>query len=72
MTLGGLITEYLENENSYNRIIPQKHLQLLHYCNTYRVLSVHPKKEKITKSNATAVLSMTCSFLFDENMKIGE
>lgn len=72
LTLGGLITEYLKNEETYNKIIPQKHLQLLHYCNTYRVLSVHPKKERITKSNATAILSMTCSFLFDENMKIGE
>ena len=72
LTLGGLITEYLENQDTYNKIIPQKHLQLLHYCNTYRVLSVHPKKAKISKSNANAILSMTCSFLFDESMNIAK
>jgi hypothetical protein len=70
MTLGELISEYLKNEDKYQRIIPKKHLQLLHYCNTYRVLTAHPLKEQITKANATAILCMTCSFLFDKDLKI--
>lgn len=72
MTLGELISEYLKNEANYNNIIPKKHLPLLNYCNTYRVLSAHPKKEKITKSNATSIICMTCSFLFDDNCRVIE
>jgi hypothetical protein len=70
LTLGALITEYLENDENYEYVIPEKHLPLLQYCNNYRIFSVHPKKEKITRSNATAILCMTCSFLFDKNMKV--
>lgn len=69
MTLGQLIAEYIENEEDYEYVIPDKHMPLLKYCNNYRVFSVHPKKEKITRSNATAILCMTCSFLFDSDMK---
>ena len=68
-TLGDLIREYLENKERYGNIIPDKHLPLLQYCNTYRVFSVHPKKEKINRANATIILCMTCSFLFDKNLK---
>lgn len=68
-TLGDLVREYLENKETYGGIIPYKHLPLLQYCNTYRVFSVHPKKEKINRANATAILCMTCSFLFDEKLK---
>jgi hypothetical protein len=69
LTLGELIREYLENKINYGNVIPDKHLPLLQYCNTYRVFSVHPKKEKINRANATAILCMTCSFLFDEKLK---
>ena len=67
--LGALITEYVEHKEDYENVIPKKHEPLLKYCNDYRIFSVHPKKEKITRSNATAILCMTCSFLFDRNIK---
>jgi len=51
MTLGQLINEYLDNKDEYRKIIPKKYEPLLEYCNTYRVFSVHPKKEK--KSSVT-------------------
>jgi hypothetical protein len=70
LTLGQLIWEYSHNKEKYANVIPKKHEPLLDYCNTYRIFSVHPKKEKITRSNATSILCMTCSFLFDKNMKI--
>ena len=69
LTLGELIREYLENKERYENIISDKHLPLLQYCNTYRVFSVHPKKEKISRSNATSILCMTCNFLFDKDLK---
>lgn len=70
LTLGQLIWEYTHNKEKYGNIIPEKHEPLLDYCNIYRVFSVHPKKEKINRSNATTILCMSCSFLFDKNMKI--
>ncbi len=70
LTLGQLIWEYTHNKEKYGNIIPEKHEPLLYYCNTYRVFSVHPKKEKINRSNATTILCMSCSFLFDKNLKI--
>jgi hypothetical protein len=51
-------------------VIPKKHEPLLNYYNTYGIFSVHPKKEKINKLNVIAILCMTCSFLFDENLRI--
>jgi hypothetical protein len=69
MPLGALINEYIEHEEDYEYAIPNKHMPLLEYCNNYRIFSIHPKKEKITRSNATVILCMTCSFLFDKNMK---
>jgi hypothetical protein len=69
LTLGQLITEYLENKSKYGNVIPKKHESLLEYCNVYRVFSVHPKREKITKSIATSIINMTFAFLFDENLK---
>ncbi len=69
LTLGQLIKEYSDHKSTYHNVIPKKHQPLLEYCNTYRVFSVHPKEEKITRSNATVILCMTCSFLFDKNMK---
>ena len=69
LTLGQLIWEYTHNKEKYGNIIPEKHEPLLDYCNIYRVFSVHPKKEKINRSNTTAILCMSCSFLFDKNMK---
>ncbi len=69
LTLGQLIGEYTNNKEKYVQVIPRKHESLLDYCNNYRVFSVHPKKEKINAANATAILCMTCSFLFDPDMK---
>jgi hypothetical protein len=68
-TLGALIDEYLKNKEKYNKIIPEKHEHLLNYSNIYRIFSVHPKKEKITKLIATSILYMSFSFLFDEELK---
>lgn len=69
LTLGQLIWEYTHNKEKYENVIPEKHEPLLDYCNIYRVFSVHPKKEKITRSIATSILCMTCNFLFDKNLK---
>ena len=69
LTLGQLIWEYTHNKEKYGNVIPEKHEPLLNFCNIYRIFSVHPKKEKITRANSTSILCMTCSFLFDENLK---
>jgi len=69
LTLGQLITEYLNNKQKYGNVIPKKHLPLLEHCNTYRIFSVHPKKEKITRAIATSIINMTFSFLLDEDLK---
>jgi hypothetical protein len=69
LTLGQLIREYTEHKEKYGKVIPEKHEPLLDYCNVYRVFSVHPKKGKITRSIATSILCMACSFLFDKDLK---
>ncbi len=69
LTLGQLIGEYTNNKEKYGKVVPRKHESLLDYCNNYRIFSVHPKKEKINSVNATAILCMTCSFLFDKDLK---
>jgi hypothetical protein len=69
LTLGQLIKEYTDHKEKYDNVIPKKHEALLDYCNTYRVFSVHPKKEKITRAIATSILCMTCNFLFDKKLK---
>jgi len=71
MTLGQLINEYLNNKDKYRRIIPEKHEPLLEHCNTYRIFSVHPKKERINKSVATSILHMTFQFLLDKDLVHG-
>jgi len=68
MTLGQLISEYLGNKEKYNNIIPKKHEPLLDLCNTYRIFSVHPKREKITKPIATSVLNLSLAFLLDQKL----
>jgi len=70
LTFGDLIKEHLNNKDKYGNIIPKRHLPLLEYCNTYRILSAHPKSEVVTKANATSVLYMICSFLFDSKLKM--
>jgi hypothetical protein len=69
-TLGELISEYLKNKSEYKNIIPKKHEPLLELCNQYRIFSVHPKKERITKQIATSVINLTFAFLLDENLKL--
>jgi len=68
LTLGQLIREYLDNKGKYKNIMPKKHESLLTLCNTYRVFSVHPKKEEIGKRIATSVLNLTFDFLLDEKL----
>lgn len=68
LTLGQLITEYLENKKEYDNIIPKKHEPLLELCNVYRVFSVHPKKEEIRKPVASSILNMTFLFLLDKKL----
>jgi hypothetical protein len=67
--LGALIKEYADNKERYGSVVLSKHLPLLDYCNVYRVFSAHPKKEKITRATATAIMGMTFSFLFDREQK---
>jgi hypothetical protein len=69
LPLGALIDEYLRNKQKFRSVIPEKHEHLLNYANTYRIFSVHPKKEKITRLIANSIICMTFSFLFDEQLK---
>lgn len=69
LTLGQLINEYLTNKEKYKNVIPKKHEPLLNLCNTYRIFSVHPKKEKIKKRTASATLNLTFEFLLDKKLK---
>jgi len=69
LTLGQLIGEYLNNKQKYGKVIPKKHEHLLEHCNVYRIFSVHPKREKITRSISTSIINMTFAFLLDENLK---
>lgn len=68
LTLGQLIREYLENKEKYGNIIPKKHEPLLEHCNIYRVFSVHPKREEISKPIASSILNMTFLFLLDKKL----
>lgn len=68
LTLGQLIEEYLGNKKEYNNVISEKHEPLLKLCNTYRIFSVHPKKEKITKRAANSILNLTFEFLMDKEI----
>ncbi len=69
LTLGQLIREYLDDKEKYGSAIPKKHQPLLEHCNVYRVFSVHPKREKITRSIASSIINMTFAFLLDEDLK---
>lgn len=69
LTLGALIDEYLKCKEKYMNIIPEKQEHLLNFSNTYRIFSVHPKKEKINRLISTSILNMSFSFLFDEELK---
>jgi len=68
LTLGQLIREYLDHKQEYGSVIPKKHEPLLEHCNTYRIFSVHPKKEEINKPIASSILNMTFLFLLDEKL----
>ncbi len=65
-TLGGLIKECLENMDKY--LLPEKYRPLLELCNTYRIFSVHPKKEHITNRVANAILNLAFEFLLDKEI----
>lgn len=66
LSLGQLLCEYLENETEYGNVIPKKYRPLLNLCNTYRVFSAHPKKEKINSRIATSILNLTFEFLLNK------
>lgn len=68
LTLGQLIREYLDDKQKYGSVIPKKHEPLLDHCNTYRIFSVHPKKEEINKPIASSILNMTFLFLLDKKL----
>ena len=68
MTLGNSISEYLDNKEKYNNIIPKRHEPLLELCNTYRVFSVHPQKETIARLVTITALSSTLDFLLDPEL----
>lgn len=68
LTLGQLIREYLDKKKEYGHVIPKKHEPLLNHCNVYRIFSVHPKKEEISKPVASSILNMTFMFLLDRNL----
>ena len=68
LTLGQLIREYLEDKQKYGNVIPKKHEPLLEHCNTYRIFSVHPKKEEINKPIASSILNLTFLFLLDKKL----
>ena len=68
LTLGQLIREYLEDKQKYGNVIPKKHEPLLEHCNTYRIFSVHPKKEKINKPIASSILNLSFLFLLDKKL----
>jgi len=67
-TFGALIQEYSKHKKDYNNIIPEKYNSLFKLCNAYRIFSVHPKREKVTKGSAVSILNLTNIFLFDEKM----
>lgn len=69
MTLGQLITEYIQNKQAYKNVVPNKHEPLLQLCNTYRIFSVHPKKEYVTPSIASSILNLSLVFLTDQSTK---
>lgn len=64
-TLGQLLSEYAKNKVAYKRIIPKKHEPLLQLCNTYRIPSVHPKKQVIKGTIAGSILNLALEFLTD-------
>ncbi len=68
MTLGNSISEYLNNKEKYGDIIPKRHEPLLELCNTYRIFSVHSKKETIARSVTITALSSTLEFLLDPEL----
>lgn len=64
-TLGQLISDYVSNRESYKKVVPEKHEPLLQLCNTYRIFSVHPKKEEIPGMVAVSILGLAIAFLTD-------
>jgi len=68
-TFGQLITEYVENKGEYENVVPEKHEHLLRLCNTYRIFSVHPKKQKIKPTIASSILNFSIDFLTDQDTK---
>jgi len=70
LTLGQLIREYIKDASIYKNFIPEKHKPLLDLCNTYRIFSVHPKNERISKNIARAILNLAFEFLLDEKLEL--
>lgn len=70
-TLGAIINDYIKNKNEYNSVIPEKHENLLNLCNTYRILAVHARPERITQGIAESILNLTFAFLLDDELNEG-
>lgn len=77
ITLGTLIGIFGESKkfntqeyDSFKKMIPDEHKPLLSLLNYYRICSSHPKENKINRNIASAILSLTFTFLLDENLSI--
>lgn len=70
-TLGHVIDDYVSNKTEYLSVIPEKHEHLLNLCNTYRILAVHARPEKITQGIAESILNLTFAFLLDDALNEG-
>lgn len=68
-TLGQLIREYVDNRDKYKNVVPKRHEPLLQLCNTYRIFSVHPKKQQIKSGEANSILNLAIEFLTDNDTK---
>ena len=64
LTLGQLIGRYLNDKGKYQFVVPKKYEGLLNLCNEFRILAVHPKRKRVSKVTAQAILGLTFSFLF--------
>jgi len=75
-TLGGIIALfkkdlYIDKKyQSLKKILPDKHKPLLEMLNTYRIFSAHPKDVVITNQVAKSILSLSFSFLIDNDLQV--
>jgi len=69
LTMGQLIQEYTQNKEKFRSLISKQHEPLLDYFVTHKVFSVFPRSKNGEKPVATLAICLTCSFLFNDNLK---